>query len=120
MDFPTILGAFRDLIIIVFGLVWIVAGAIVAAIAWYAYRFIRSLPDRAERVITPTQELLGQTRQAVATAGEGAQTAREAIEFVSEKAVLPTITLLSALAGIRTFMRALISGPTGSESEAQK
>jgi hypothetical protein len=120
MDFPTILGAFRDFIIIVFGLVWIVAGAIVAAIAWYAYRFIRSLPGRAERVIAPSQELLGQTRQAVATAGEGAQTAREAIGFVSEKAVLPTITLLSAMAGIRTFVRALITGPTGPGNEVKK
>jgi|SRR4051812_15380755 hypothetical protein len=120
MDFPTILGAIRDLFIIVFALVWIVAGAIVAAIAWYTYRFVRSMPERTERMITPAQELLGQTRQAVATAGDGARTAREAIGFVSEKAVLPTITVVSALAGVRTFVRALIAGPTRAESEAER
>jgi hypothetical protein len=118
MDVVTILGAFRDLIIIIFGLVWIVAGAIVAAIAWYGYRFVRSLPARTERVIGPAQELLGQTRQAVGTAGEGARTAREAIGFVSEKAVLPTISIVSAAAGVRTFIRALITGPNRPEGEA--
>jgi hypothetical protein len=108
----------RDLVIIIFGVVWIIAGVLVAIVAWLTYRFLRSVPRRTEAVTSPARELYGQAREAVGTAGEGARTAREAITFVSEKAVLPTIAIVSAVTGFRRFVGVLLGG-SGRDTERQ-
>jgi uncharacterized SAM-binding protein YcdF (DUF218 family) len=106
-----IVALLRDLIIIIFGIIWIVAGVLVAAVAWLAWRFAKSLPRRAEAVTVPAQELFGQAKQAVNTAGEGAHTAKEAIGFVADKAVGPVIVGASTASAVRRFFEALISAP---------
>ena len=103
-----IVALLRDLVIILAGLVWIVAGLLVGVIAWLTYKFVRSLPRRTEVVTTPANELLGQAKLAVGTAGEGARTAKEAITFVSDKAVAPTIAVASAVIGTRRFFETLV------------
>jgi len=109
--FP-IIALLRDIVIIIVGLIWIVAGVLVTLVGWLGWRFVRSMPRRAEAVTVPAQELLGQARTAVGTAGEGARTAKEAIGFVSEKVVVPTIGIASAAAGVRKFIETLVAGPT--------
>src|SRR2546423_4843325 len=115
-----VIAVIRDLVIIILGVIWIATGLIVGAIAWYSYKFVKSAPRRAEAVTTPARELLGEAKQAVGTVGEGARTAKEAITFVSEKAVLPTITVVSAVAGARRFVEALFGGVEARGSEAGK
>jgi hypothetical protein len=106
----------RDLVIIVVGLVWIGAGILFAIVTWLAWKFVRSLPGRTETVTTPARELVGQARQALGSAGEGAHTAREAIAFVSEKAVVPTIGFVSAAVAARRFVSVLVAGVRRDES----
>ena len=101
----------RDVIIIILGIIWIIAGVLVAIVAWLSWKFVRSLPRRSEMVTAPAKDLLGQAQQAVGTAGEGARTAKEAVTFVSEKAVMPTILVVSAVAGARRFVEILLGGP---------
>jgi hypothetical protein len=105
-----VVALLRDLVIILFGVVWIIAGAMVAIVAWITWQFLRSVPRRAETVTSPAKELYGQAREAVGTAGESVRTAREAIVFVSEKAVLPTIAVVSAVNGIKRFVGVLLAG----------
>jgi hypothetical protein len=112
-----VIHVLRDLVIIIFGIVWIVAGALVALVAWLAYKFIRSLPGRAEIVKAPAEHLYGQAQQVMETAGDSARTAREAVTFVSSKAVLPTITAVSAVVGVRQFLQTLLRGDGQRESE---
>lgn len=100
----------RDLVIIVVGLIWIAAGLLVTMLAWLSWKFVRTLPGRAETVTTPVKELVGQARQAVGTAGEGARTGKEAITFVGEKAVFPTIGFVSAAVAARRFVTVLVAG----------
>ena len=107
MDFVALI---RDLVIILVGLIWIVAGVLVVVIAWLAWKFMRSLPGRAEAVTTPARELVGKAREAVGTAGESARTAREAVVFVSEKAIIPTIGATSAVIGLKRFIEVLMAG----------
>src|SRR4051812_35166506 len=115
-----VVALIRDLVIILAGLVWFVAGAITLAIAFLIYKFVRSLPRRTEVVTAPAQELIGQAKVAVGTAGEGMRTAKEAIAFVSEKAVAPTIAAASAVAGVRRFITVLMSGSATSDHPTRK
>lgn len=108
--FSQIVGLVRDFVIIIVGVIWIVAGLIAVILAWTTWRFVKSMPRRTEAVSGPAQELLGQARQAVGTAGEGARTAREAIVFVSDKAVMPTIMAASAVVGVQKFVQTLLRG----------
>ena len=117
MDFLQIVGLLRDIVIILLGLVWLVAGVIVAIIAFLTWRFVRTLPNRAETLSTPVVELFGQAKQVVGTAGEGARTAREAAVFVSDKAVVPAIVVASAVAGVRRFFEVLVQGPVEESPE---
>jgi hypothetical protein len=55
-------------------------------------------------------ELYEQARQVMGTAGGTAQTAREAVTFVSDRAVGPTITFVAAVAGVRQFVQTLTRG----------
>lgn len=105
----------RDLVIIIVGLIWIVAGVLVSLLAWLSWKFARTLPGRADTVTAPAKEIVGQARQAVGTAGESARTVREAIVFVSEKAVIPTIGLVSAAIAARRFVSVLVAGVRGDE-----
>jgi hypothetical protein len=107
MEFVALL---RDLIIIIFGIVWIVAGVLVAVVAWLAWKFARSLPRRAEAITVPAQELFGQAKQAVNTAGEGAHTAKEAVGFIADKAVDPIISGTATVSAVRRFFEALFGG----------
>jgi hypothetical protein len=117
LDFFQFVALFRDIVIILLGLVWVVAGILVAIIAFVAWRFIRTLPTRADTVSTPVVRLFGQAREAVSTAGDGARTAREAVVFVSDKAVVPAIVMASAVAGVRRFVQVLFQGPLSDQSE---
>ena len=110
MDFAGILAVLRDIVIILLGVVWIVAGLIVAVIAFLTFRFVRSLPDRTEGVTAQARDLLAQVRQTVGTAGEGARTATDAVGFISDRAVNPTIQLVAAVAGVRKFFEILATG----------
>ena len=105
----------RDLVIIILGIVWIVAGALVAVVAWVTWRLVKSLPRRAEVVTAPAQELYGQARNIMGTAGETARTAKEAVTLISDKAVVPTIAVVSAVVGIRQFFQTLARGARGEE-----
>ena len=105
-----VIAVVRDLVIIVVGLIWIVAGVIVAVAAWATWKFLKSLPRRADAVATPAREIVEQARQAGGSAGEGARTAREAIGFVSEKAIVPTIGVVSATVAVRRFFAVLVGG----------
>src|SRR5437763_9742239 len=102
-----VVALIRDLVIIVLGIIWIATGLLVGIIAWMTYKFVRSAPRRAEAVTTPAREVLGQAREAVDNATQGARTAKEAITFVSDKAIVPTITIVSAAVGARRFVEAL-------------
>jgi len=113
-----IVALIRDLVIILVGLIWIVAGVLVVIVAWLTWKFMRSLPARAETVTTPVRELLGQAREAVGTAGESARTAREAVVFVSEKAVIPTIGVTSAVIGAKRFVEVLVAGVRPKDGDA--
>jgi hypothetical protein len=106
-DFIAVL---RDLVIIVVGLIWIVAGVLVTIAAWATWKFLKTLPRRADAVTAPAREMVDQARQAVGTAGEGARTAKEAITFVSEKAIVPTIGAVSAVVAARRFVEVLFGG----------
>ena len=117
MEPVPVVALVRDIVIIIVGLIWIVAGLLVAVVAWLAWRFVRSMPRRAEAVTLPAQELLGQAGTAVGTVGDGARTAREAIGFVSEKVVVPTISIASAAAGARKFVETLVAGPSRNRTE---
>jgi hypothetical protein len=117
MDILPIVALLRDIVIIIVGLIWIVAGLLVAAVAWLSWRFARSVPRRAEAVTVPAHELLGQARTVVGAAGEGARTAKETIGFVSEKVVVPTISIASAAVGVRKFVETLVAGPRTSGRE---
>jgi hypothetical protein len=112
-----VIAVVRDLVIIVVGLLWIVAGVIVTVLAWATWKFVKSLPGRAEAVTTPVLEVVDQARQAVGTAGEGARTAKEAIGFVSEKAVVPTIGVVSVAVAVRRFFAVLFGGTDGRDRE---
>ena len=112
-----VIALLRDLVIIVVGLVWIVAGVLVAIVTWLAWKFVKTLPARGETVTTPARELVGQARQALGTAGEGAHTAKEAIAFVSEKAIIPTIGFVSAAVAARRFVSVLVAGVRSGERE---
>ena len=103
----------RDLVIIVVGLIWIVAGVGLLVVLWMSWKLVRSVPGRVEVVTTPAREIVGQAREAVGTANEGARTAREAITFVSQKAVLPTIGVVSAVVALRRFFEVLLGGANG-------
>ena len=105
-----VIAVLRDLVIIVVGLIWIVAGVLVAGLAWAAWKFVKTLPGRAESVTTPAREIVDQAKQAVGTAGDGARTAKEAIVFVSEKAIVPTIGVVSATIAVRRFVGVLFGG----------
>jgi hypothetical protein len=111
MDPLPIVALLRDIVIIIVGLIWTAAGLLVAAVAWLSWRFVRSVPRRAEAVTLPAQDLLGQARATLATAGQGARTAKETITFVGEKVVVPTISIASAAAGVRKFVETLVVGP---------
>jgi|SRR6476659_3798206 len=108
---PGIVAFLRDLVIIILGIVWIAAGAIVAVLAWMTWKVYKALPERAETVTRTAGELAGQVRQVLATSGDGARTGKEAIVFVSEKAVAPTIAAVSFAAGVRSFVKTLLEGP---------
>jgi hypothetical protein len=110
MGFADILGMLRDIVIILLGVVWLIAGVIVALIAWFTFKFVRSLPNRTEGVTAQARDLLGQVRQTVGTAGEGARTATDAVTFISDRAVNPTIQFVAAVAGVRRFIEILASG----------
>jgi hypothetical protein len=100
----------RDLVIIVVGLIWIVAGGLFVIVAWLTWKFVRSIPRRAEAVTAPAHELIDQAKGVVDTAGEGARTAKDAISFVSDKAVMPTIMFVSLAVGVRRFFETLFAG----------
>jgi hypothetical protein len=106
----TVIHVLRDLVIIIFGIVWILAGVLVTILAFLAIKFVKSVPKRAEVVTTPAQQLYGQAQQVMETAGDSARTAREAVTFVSSRAVLPTITAVSAVVGVRQFLDTLVRG----------
>ena len=106
-----VIAVVRDLVIIVVGLIWMVAGVLVAVATWASWKFLKTLPGRAESAAAPAREVVDQARQAVGTAGEGARTAKEAIVFVSEKAVVPTIGVVSAAVAVRRFFEVLLGGP---------
>ena len=112
-----VIAVVRDLVIIVVGLIWIVAGVLVAVVAWVTWKFLKTLPRRADSVAAPAREIVDQARQAVGTAGEGARTAKEAITFVSEKAVVPTIGVVSAVVAARRFVEVLVGGPDRHDRE---
>jgi hypothetical protein len=111
-----VIAVLRDLVIILSGIIWFIAGILVVVIGWITLRFVKSLPRRTEVVTAPAQDLVGQAKQAVGAAGEGARTAREAITFVSEKAVAPTIAVASAAVGVRRFIETLVGGVNGKVS----
>lgn len=116
MDFFQIVGLLRDIVIILVALIWIVAGVLMAAIAFLGWRFARSLPNRAEALIVPAREMVGQARQVVDSAGDSARTAQKTVSFISDRAVMPTIVVISAVAGVRRFIEVLFQGRERDES----
>lgn len=112
-----VIALLRDLVIIIVGLVWIVAGILVGIVTWLAWKFVKTLPARGEAVTTPARELVGQARQALGTAGEGANTVKEAITFVSEKAIVPTIGFVAAATAARRFVSVLLGGVRSDRGE---
>ena len=89
-----VLSVLWTIISFILGIIWIIAGVLVAVVAWLVWKLVKSMPKRATAVTEPAQELFGQAKQVVGTANEGARTAKEAIAFVSEKAVMPTIMVM--------------------------
>jgi hypothetical protein len=114
-----IVAVVRDLVIIIVGLIWMAAGVLVAVAAWASWKLVKSAPRRAEAVTIPAQELLGQARETLGAANDTARTAKGAVTFIAEKAVIPTIAAASTVAGVRRFVEILISGP-GREGRASE
>lgn len=112
-----VVALLRDLVIIVLGLVWIAAGALVGIVAWLAWKLLKEARRRAEELTTPAQELYGQAREALGSAGETARTAKETVTFVGEKAVMPTIVIASAASGVKRFVETLLAGPSRNRDE---
>jgi hypothetical protein len=117
LDFVQFVAFFRDIVIILFGLAWAVAGGLVAVVAFLTWRFMRTVPARADTISSPVIQLFGEAREAVGSAGDGARTAREAVVFVSEKAVVPAIVMASVVASVRRFVEVLLEGPVRDNSE---
>src|SRR5215210_5663621 len=103
-----ILAVVRDLVIIVVGLIWMAAGVVVAVAAWASWKLVKSAPHRAEVVTVPAQELLGQARETLGAATDTARTARGAVTFIAEKAVIPTIAAASTVVAVRRFVEILL------------
>ena len=112
------LSIVRDVVIVLFALIWALAGALVAGVAWYSFLFVRSMRSRAEALATPANELLGQAKETLGSASESARTAKEAIAFMSDKAVMPAITVVSAAVAARRFVEVLLNGAKHDGHEA--
>ncbi len=98
----------RDVAIIILATESIIALILVLAILWHLFRLVRFARAKAEEFSVLGRALMESARHAAETAGETATTLKGSADFVSDTVVSPVVQVVSAVAGARSFVAALV------------
>lgn len=106
----------RDLVILLATLVWLIAGLVAIIVGIFLYKFFKLARSKFEGLTDSAQQVLAQTKDTVGTAGDSASRVKDTVTYVTDKAVMPVIVTVSAAAGARRFVEALLGlGKNGTD-----
>lgn len=96
---PGSMAYLRDLVIVVAGVIWAVAGLATSVAAWTTWRVVRGVPRQIGPVIAPAHELVERAHDAAAVVGEHVRTHRGQFGSAGDTVARSTARVASTLVG---------------------